>query len=226
MTVPTHKGFYSAATKPPIPPWRCGVRKPSTQPRWRLSFGHEDADSEGLLLGCSEVSDSAITMRNQNAFYLAAATSSIRPWGSRVVKASTRQCWRLRFGHDDADSERLLLGRSEVSDFAMMMHSYKAFYSAPGKSLTPPWKCEVGKPSTRSQWCLQFIHDDADLKRLLLGRNEVSDVAMTMRSRKTFHSAAVTPSIRPSQSQVVKTSTRSQRSSYSAMKKPSRQGLY
>jgi len=108
------------------------------------------------------------------------------PWRSRVVKASIWSRWCLRFDHNDADSERFLLGSREVSDSAMMMRSRKSFCSA------------VVTPSIRPWWCR--------LRRLLLNWAEVSDSAMTMQSQNAFFSAAVTPSIRPWQCRLGKAS--------------------
>jgi len=36
--------FYSAVVKSPIPPWRCGVEKPSTRPRQHLRFVYDEVE--------------------------------------------------------------------------------------------------------------------------------------------------------------------------------------
>ena len=114
-----------------------------------------------ILLGYSEVSDSAMTMRSRKAFWLAAVKSPFTAWQSRVGKPSTWPYWWLRFGHDDANSERLLHGCSEVSDFIKTMQSRKVFYSAVATSPIRPWQSQVIRTSTRSQRRLELNREEA-----------------------------------------------------------------
>ena len=51
------------------------------------------------------------------------------------MKAFTRPRRRLRFSHDDAELESLLLCRGDIFDLAMMMPTRKGFYSAVGTSM-------------------------------------------------------------------------------------------
>jgi len=81
---------------------------PSTR-LWRcLLLGHNEAESEGLLLGYGNASYLAMTKPNRTAFYSAAAMPPTRPWWSRAGQPSTRG--------------------GEVSDSAMTMRSRKAIY--------------------------------------------------------------------------------------------------
>ena len=114
-------------------PSRSRVKKSYTRPWRRLPLGHEEAESEGILLGHGGIFNlgmtvssrkalySSITMLTQKGFYSATTTSPILPWRCRVGNPTISLGRRLLLGHDDADSEGLLLGRGEVSDSAMMM---------------------------------------------------------------------------------------------------------
>jgi len=178
--MPTRKGFYLTVAKSLISPWRCGVVKPSTRLRWSLQFRHEEAKSESLLLGRSDAIDSAMMMPTRKGFYSVAGKSSISPSWCEVIKNSTRMRRSLRFchkdekleslllglylqlGHDDASSERLLVGRNKVFDSVMTMQSRKTFYLAAAKFRITLWWRGTGRPSTLPQWRLRFGHDGAN----------------------------------------------------------------
>ena len=122
--------------------------KSSTRPQRRLLLGHKETKLEGLLLGRGGIFDLGVTVSSRKAFYSLVETPPTRPRGSRVGKSSIQPQRHLLLGHKEAKLEGLPLGHRDVSDLAMTVSSWKAFYSATAMPPTHPWGSEVKKSST------------------------------------------------------------------------------
>ena len=151
MRMPTmsQKDFYLVVATSLIQSWRCQVEKPSTWLRRHLSFSHDDVESKSLLLNRDNAFDSVRTNLSRKAFYSAVETSLIRPWWNRVGKCSGRPPQRLLFGHDEAESENILLSCHGIADLAMAKASKRLLELAATMSLIRPWWCQIVKSSTR-----------------------------------------------------------------------------
>jgi len=86
--------LQSRAGECPIRPWWFRVVKSSTSPQWRLWFGRDEAELEGLLLGRGRVFDSSIMKVSRRFSDLVAVMRLIQPLWSPVEK-SWSPPWRL-----------------------------------------------------------------------------------------------------------------------------------
>ena len=101
-------------------------------------LSHDEAKLEGFLLNCGDVFDLLVMVSSQKPFYSTMAVPPNQPPRSRVGEPSTCPRRYLLLGHDEAESEGLLLYRGGVSDFAVTVLSQKPFYLAAAMPLTQP----------------------------------------------------------------------------------------
>jgi len=114
MTKPSQTAFYSSALKSLIPPWRCGVGKPSTLPRDIYDSSLTKPSHKDFYLAAATPRTSALKKLSRKGLYSAAMTPSIR-YQCWLGKASTRPQRSLRFCHDNMESKSLCSAMMKVN---------------------------------------------------------------------------------------------------------------
>ena len=151
-----------------------------------------------------------MTKLSRRVFYSSAARSSTHPqrelllvqgdaFYSSVVTSSTHPRRGLLLGHDEAESEGLLLVHSETSRTTTTKPSRRVFYSSAARPPAWLWRNRVRGSSTSPRRGVLLVRGKvfcSSAGRLVL-RYDEAESGLPLVCGEVFHFAAVRPPTRP-----------------------------